>query len=72
MEEVEALQARAEAEFVGGDPDRATGYLEQAQAQLDTLERRYESEIPAGHVPLLVAKEKLAALEDQLAARDAR
>jgi hypothetical protein len=67
MEDVEALQARAEAEFVGGHPDQASGYLQQAQAQLDTLEQRYASEIPAGHVPLLVAKEKLAALKDQLA-----
>jgi hypothetical protein len=70
MEEVETLQARAEAEFVGGDPEQASGYLEQAEAQLAALESRFESKIPPGHVPLLVAKEKLAALKDQLAASD--
>jgi hypothetical protein len=31
------------------------------------LERRYGDELPAGHVPLLVTKEKIAALKDQLA-----
>jgi hypothetical protein len=67
MEEVETLEQRAEAEFFGGNPDQATGYLEQAEAHIAALESRYESEIPPGHVPLLVAKEKLAALRDQLA-----
>ena len=31
------------------------------------LERRYGDELPPGNVPLLVAKEKIAALKDQLA-----
>jgi hypothetical protein len=30
------------------------------------LEQRYGAELPPGHVPLLVAKEKIAALKDQL------
>jgi hypothetical protein len=67
MEEVQALQERAEAELYGGDPEQAGGWLEQAEAQIAALESRYGGEIPPGHVPLLVAKEKLAALKDQLA-----
>lgn len=67
MEEVEALEQRAEAELFGGHPDQATDYLDQADAQIAALESRYQGEIPPGHVPLLVAKEKLAALRDQLA-----
>ena len=67
MEEVETLQERAEAELYGGDPDQASGYLDQAEARIAALESRYGGEIPPGHVPLLVAKEKLAALKDQLA-----
>jgi hypothetical protein len=66
LEEVETLQRQAEAELYGGDPKRARGYLEQSEAQIAALENRYRSEIPEGHVPLLVAKEKAAALKDQL------
>jgi len=72
MEEVESLQARAEEELIHGNADQASGYLQQAEAQLDSLERRYAAEIPAGHVPLLVAQEKLAVLKDQLAERATR
>jgi hypothetical protein len=67
MEEVKALHRQAEAEFLRGKPAEATGYLEQAEAQMIDLERRYGDELPAGHVPLLVTKEKIAALKDQLA-----
>jgi septation ring formation regulator EzrA len=66
LEEVQALQRQAEAEMYGGDPSRARSYLEQSEKQIAALENRYRSEIPAGHVPLLVAKEKAAALKDQL------
>ena len=67
LEEVAALQRQAEAEMYGGDPNKALSYLEQSEAQIAALESRYRSEIPPGHVPLLVAKEKAAALKDQLA-----
>ena len=66
LEEVEALQRQAEAQLFGGDPDEARSYIEQSEAQIAALESRFRSEIPAGHVPLLVAKEKAAALKDQL------
>ncbi|HEX5080077.1 MAG TPA: hypothetical protein VFV80_13075 [Geminicoccaceae bacterium] len=67
MEEVQALQRLAEAEMYGGDRKRARSYVDESEAQIAALESRYRGEIPPGHVPLLVAKEKAAALKDQLA-----
>ena len=72
LEEVEALQARAEAEMYGGDPGQARSYIEQSEAEIAALENRYRREIPPAHVPLLVAKEKAAALRDQLADTERR
>jgi hypothetical protein len=68
MEEVDQLHRQAETEFLRGKAAEAADYLEQAEAQMVVLERRFGAELPAGHVPLLVAKEKIAALKDQLAA----
>ena len=68
IEQVASLQQQAEAELLRGNAEGATGYLEQAEAQMTALERDYQGDIPQGHVPLLVAKEKLAVLKDQLAA----
>jgi hypothetical protein len=67
MEEVDALHRQAEAEFLRGETDAAADYLQQAEAHMTDLERRYGDELPPGNVPLLVAKEKIAALKDQLA-----
>jgi hypothetical protein len=67
MEEVDQLHRQAEAEFLRGNAEGAAGYLEQAETQMIALEDRYGSELPKGHVPLLVTKEKIAALKDQLA-----
>jgi hypothetical protein len=65
---VDTLQERAESELMSGRPGEAAGYLSQAEAQMTALEARYAGKIPEGHVPLIVAQEKLAALKDQLAA----
>jgi hypothetical protein len=67
MEQVDQLQRRAEVEFLRGKTDEAANYLNQAEAEMTGLEQRYGAELPPGHVPLLVAKEKIAALKDQLA-----
>ena len=67
MKQVEQLQRQAEAEFLRGETDAAADYLQQAEAQMAELEQRYGDDLPAGHVPLLVTKEKIAALKDQLA-----
>lgn len=72
MEEVEALHRQAEAEFLRGKTEEAEGYLKQAETQMSDLERRYGDELPPGHVPLLVTKEKIAALKDQLADKPAQ
>ena len=68
IEEVADLQQQAEAELLLGNAEGAEGYLAQAEAQMTALEDRYSGDIPQGHVPLLVAKEKLAVLKDQIAA----
>jgi hypothetical protein len=67
MEQVDQLQRQAEAEFLRGKPDQAANYLQQAEAEMTGLEQRYGAELPRGHVPLLVAKEKIAVLKEQLA-----
>jgi len=72
MEQVDQLQRQAEAEFLRGETEAAAEYLEQAEAHMVQLEQRYGAELPAGHVPLLVTKEKIAALKDQLAGTNAR
>jgi hypothetical protein len=68
MDEVASLQQQAEAELMSGRPAEANAYLDQAEAQMAALEERYREQIPQGNVPLLVAKEKLAVLKDQIAA----
>jgi len=67
MEQVDALQRQAEAEFLRGDTAQAADHLAEAEARMTALEQRYGADLPPGHVPLLVAKEKIAALKDQLA-----
>ena len=67
MEQVDELHRQAEAEFLRGETNTAADYLQQAEAQMAELEQRYGKDLPPGHVPLIVAKEKIAALKDQLA-----
>jgi hypothetical protein len=67
MEQVDQLHRQAEAEFLRGETEQAADYLQQAENKMTDLEQQYGDEIPPGHVPLLVTKEKIAALKDQLA-----
>jgi hypothetical protein len=67
MEEVDQLHRQAEAEFLRGETEQAANYLRQAETKMAELEQRYGADLPPGHVPLLVTKEKIAALKDQLA-----
>ena len=67
MEQVDQLHRQAEAEFLRGETEQAADYLQQAETKMVDLERRYGDDLPPGHVPLLVTKEKIAALKDQLA-----
>lgn len=66
LQEVDQLQSQAETELLNGRPEEAAAYLEQAETQMAELETRFAGEIPRGHVPLIVAKERLATLKDQL------
>lgn len=67
MEQVDALHRQAEAEFLRGRTAQAADRLAEAEARMSQLEQRYGADLPPGHVPLLVTKEKIAALKDQLA-----
>lgn len=67
MEQVAQLHRQAEAEFLRGETEQAADYLQQAESKMADLEQRYGDDLPPGHVPLLVTKEKIAALKDQLA-----
>jgi hypothetical protein len=67
LEEVGALQKQAESAFLMGETADAVEYLAQAEGQMAALEKRYGGEIPKGHATLIVTKEKLAALKDQIA-----
>lgn len=67
LEEVGALQKRAESAFLIGETAEASGYLEQAEVQMATLQQRYADQIPKGHPTLIVTQEKIAALKEQIA-----
>ena len=66
IDEVRSLQDQAETELLRGRSEAAATYLEQAGSQMADLESEHGEKIPAGHVPLIVAKEKQATLEEQL------
>jgi hypothetical protein len=70
LEQVGTLQKQAESAFLIGENAEAADYLAQAERQMAALEQRYGDEIPKGHATLIVTKEKLAALKDQLAQAD--
>lgn len=62
------LQTEAERALLRDELPAAADRLARADEALGELERRFADDIPSGHVPLLVAKELLAALQDQVAA----
>ena len=70
LQEVGQLQKQAEAALLMGQNEDALAFLEQAEDQMTALEERYSDQIPQGHATLIVTKEKIAALKDQLAAAD--
>jgi hypothetical protein len=67
LKQVDTLQKQAETALLLKQTGEAEGYLTQAEREMAGLEKRYQGEIPVGHAPLIVAKEKLAALRDQIA-----
>lgn len=68
LRDVETLQTRADRELMGGRADRAEEYLRESESLIESIEAEYGDRIPPGYASLIVAKERLAALKDQLAA----
>lgn len=66
LRRVESLQDQAEDQLSRGRTGEAEGLIKEVEVQVAELEARHQGEIPRGHVPLLVVKERLAALKDQL------
>lgn len=66
LRDVETLQTRADREMMSGRPDEAEQYLSEAERLLEAIEGEYGEQMPPAYAPLIVAKERLAALRDQL------
>jgi hypothetical protein len=64
---VEQLQTRGDREMLRGETDNAVAYLDEAETMIAAIEDEYGDQIPPGYAALIVAKERLAALRDQLA-----
>jgi hypothetical protein len=66
LRDVETLQTRADREMMSGRPDHAEEYLSEAESLIEAIEDEFGDQMPPGYAPLIVAKERLAALRDQL------
>jgi hypothetical protein len=66
LREVETLQTRADREMMRGAEDSAAEYLSEAERLIEAIEAEYGERIPPGYSALIVAKERSAALQDQL------
>ena len=66
LEEVERELSEAETGLFQGAPDAAAERLARAEEALDDIERNHAGRLPAGYVPLIVARERLATLKDQI------
>jgi hypothetical protein len=71
LRNVEQLHTRGDREMLRGETDSALAYLDEAETLLATIEEEYGDQIPPGYAALIVAKERLAALRDQLARKQA-
>jgi len=66
LRQVEELQTLGDREMMRGRMARAVEHLDESDALIETIEREYRDQIPRGYAPLIVAKERLDALRDQL------
>ena len=66
LREVETLQTRADREMMRGASDSAADFLSEAERLIEAIEAEYGERIPPGYAALIVAKERLSALQDQL------
>lgn len=67
MREIESLQTRADREMMAGQHEAAARYLEDASSAIDEVEEQYGDQLPPGYAALIIAKERLDALRDQIA-----
>jgi hypothetical protein len=66
LRDVEQLQTQGDREMMRGRLDTAAQYLDESAGLIDTIEDQYGDQIPPGYAALIVAKERLSALRDQL------
>lgn len=66
LRQVETLQTRADREMMRGAMDNAVDYLREADGLIEAIEEEYGDRIPPGYATLIVAKERAAALHEQL------
>lgn len=71
MREIETLQTRADREMMAGQHESAARYLDEASSAIDDIEEQYGDQIPRGYAALIIAKERLDALRDQIADTEA-
>ena len=67
LRDVKQLQTQGDREMMRGRMDNAVAYLDEAESLIAAIEDEYGDQIPPGCAALIVAKERLAALRDQLA-----
>jgi len=67
LRDVEELRTRGDREMLRGETDSAVAYLDEAESLIATIEEEYGDQIPPGYAALIVAKERIAGLRDQLA-----
>jgi hypothetical protein len=66
LRDVKQLQSQGDREMMMGRMDSAVAHLDEAESMIATIEHEYGDQIPPGYAALIVAKERLAALRDQL------
>jgi hypothetical protein len=71
LRDVKELQTRGDREMMRGEMDVAAEYLDEAESMIEAIEDEYGDQIPPGYAALIVAKERLDALRDQLARQQA-
>lgn len=70
LRKVEGLHSLADRELLRGELEGAKSYLGQAKAEMDRIEDEFADQVPPGYAALIVADERLAALEDMIAAAE--
>jgi hypothetical protein len=70
LRKVEGLQRLADRELLRGAIEEAKSYAGQARAEMDQIQAEFADQVPRGYADLIVADERLAALEDMIAAEE--